>query len=231
MPNGLLLVDDHRIRRDGIKTIIERTTAFCVVGEAANGRDAVTMCRKLEPALVVMDIVLPDMNGIEATTEILRHCPTTKVIVLSIRDDEACVLAAFRSGARAFLTMEASSADLMDALRTVSDGGFYLSGQVSQQLLSLIQRGEMEFHTPALQAGLSPREEQVLRLVVAGNTNKEIAVMLDLAVETVRTYRKALMKKTGVKNVAGLVQVALTAGLAGWNGVGGNITPNKSEAR
>jgi NarL family two-component system response regulator LiaR len=144
MPFSVLLVDDHKIMRDGIRTILERTPDFRVIGEAENGSDAVTLSRKLHPDLVLMDIGMPGMNGIEATMEVLRHCPSARVMVLSMYDDENSVVAAFRSGARAFLLKRASSADLLDALRAVSRGGSYLSSQVSDHLLTRIQRGDLD---------------------------------------------------------------------------------------
>jgi DNA-binding NarL/FixJ family response regulator len=217
MPYNVLLVEDHKIVRDGIKAILERAPEFRIVGEAEDGSGAVSLCRKLRPDLVVMDIGLPGLNGIEATTEILRHCPSTRVTMLSMYDDENSVVAAFRSGARAFLLKKASSSDLLDALRTVSKGGSYLSSQVSDHLLTRVQRGDLEVKgAPAPLQGLSPREKQVLRLVAEGLTSKDIATMLDLGLQTVRTYRKTLMKKIGVTNIACLTQVALTAGLTSW---------------
>ena len=161
-----------------------------------------------------MDIGLPGLNGIEATTEILRHCPETKIVILSMYDDEHSVVSAIRSGARAFVLKKASDNDLLDALRTVAKGGSYLSPQVSDRLLHRIQRGDLEAkQVPSALEGLSPRELQVLRLVAEGKTSKEIAVMLDLGLQTVRSYRKTMMKKLGVNNVAGLTQLALSAGL------------------
>ena len=217
MPYNVLLVEDHKIVRDGIKAILERTPEFRIVGEAEDGSDAVSLCKKLRPDLVVMDIGLPGLNGIDATSEILRHCPSIKVTILSMYDDENSVVAAFRSGVRAFLLKNASSSDLLDALRTVSKGGSYLSSQVSDHLLTRIQRGDLEAKgAPGPLDCLSPRERQVLRLVAEGKTSKDVATMLDLGLQTVRTYRKTLMKKIGVSNVAGLTQVALGAGLTGW---------------
>jgi len=217
MPYSVVLVDDHKIMRDGIKTILERTPDFRIVGEADSGSDAVSLCKKLRPDLVLMDIGLPGMNGIEATSELARHCPSSRVMILSMYDDENSVVAAFRSGARAFLLKKASSSDLLDALRTVSKGGSYLSSQVSDHLLTRIQRGDLEAKVvPGPLGGLSPREQQVLRLVAEGQTSKEIAVLLDLGLQTIRTYRKTLMKKLGVSSIAGLTQVALGAGLTGW---------------
>lgn len=222
MSYSVLLVDDHKIMREGVRTMLERSTDFRVVGEAENGSDAVQMSRKLNPDVVLMDIGLPGMNGIEATTEVLRHCTGTKVVILSMYDDEHSVVAAIRSGARAFLLKKASSSDLLDALRTVAKGGSYLSSQVSDHLLTRIQRGDLESRPSGPIEGLSPREIQVLRLVAEGRTSKEIATMLDLGLQTVRTYRKTMMRKIGVTNVAGLTQVALAAGITGWNGSDGS---------
>jgi DNA-binding NarL/FixJ family response regulator len=136
-------------------------------------------------------------------------------------DDENSVVSAIRSGARAFVLKKASSAELIDALRTVARGGSYLSSQVSDRLLARIQRGDLETHDRSSLEQLSPRELQVLRLVAEGKTSKDIAVMLDLGLQTVRSYRKTMMKKLGVNNVAGLTQLALAAGLT---------TPNKPDA-
>lgn len=213
MPFNVVLVDDHKLVRDGVRTILERSSDFKVVGEAENGADAVQLCRKSPPDIVLMDIGLPGMNGIEATTELVRHVPGVKVIILSMYDDENSVVSAIRSGARAFVLKKASSTELLDAIRTVARGGSYLSSQVSDRLLARIQRGDLETHDRSPLESLSPRELQVLRLVAEGKTSKDIAVMLDLGLQTVRSYRKTMMKKLGVNNVAGLTQLALASGL------------------
>ena len=217
MSYSVVLVDDHKLVRDGVRTILERGSEFKVTGEADNGSDAVQLCKKSNPDLVLMDIGLPGMNGIEATTELLRHCPGVKVVILSMYDDENSVVSAIRSGARAFILKKASSSELMDALRTVARGGSYLSSQVSDRLLMRIQRGDLETHDKGALESLSPRELQVLRLVAEGKTSKDIAVLLDLGLQTVRSYRKTMMKKLGVNNVAGLTQTALAAGITHWN--------------
>ena len=226
MRYDVLLVDDHKIMRDGIKAILKHSDEFHVVGESENGSDAVQMCKRLRPQIVLMDIGLPGLNGIEATTEILRHTPETKVVILSMYDDEHSVVSAIRSGARAFVLKKASDNDLLDALRTVAKGGSYLSPQVSDRLLNRIQRGDLEAkNVPSALEGLSPRELQVLRLVAEGKTSKEIAVMLDLGLQTVRSYRKTMMKKLGVNNVAGLTQLALSAGLTRFQSPGAEPPP------
>ncbi|MGA3200864.1 MAG: response regulator transcription factor [Bryobacteraceae bacterium] len=211
---SVLLVDDHKIMRDGIKAILGRAEDFRVVGEAETGTDAVQFVKNHNPDMVLMDIGLPGLNGVETTAEILRHHPECRVVILSMYDDEHSVVSAVRAGARAFILKRASDTDLLDALRIVARGGSYLSPQVSDRLLSRIQKGDLE-SKPAAAAldHLSPRELQVLRMVADGKTSKEIAVMLDLREQTIRSYRKTMMKKLGVNNVAGLTQLALSTGL------------------
>jgi DNA-binding NarL/FixJ family response regulator len=214
MPFDVLLVDDHKIMRDGIKAILGRDADFRVVGEAETGTDAVQFVKRLRPDLVLLDIGLPGLNGVETTAEILRHQPDCKIVILSMYDDENSVVGAIRSGARAFILKKASDTDLLDAMRTVARGGAYLSPQVSDRLLTRIQKGDLEARqSPSALEVLSPRELQVLRMVAEGKTSKEIAVMLDLREQTVRSYRKTMMKKLGVNNVAGLTQLALSTGL------------------
>src|SRR3984957_15019625 len=209
MPNDVLLVDDHKIMRDGIKAILGRAQEFRVVGEAETGTDAVQFVKKNKPDIVLMDIGLPGLNGVETTAEIIRHHPDCRVAILSMYDDEHSVVSAVRAGARAFILKRASDTDLGDALRIVARGGSYLSPQVSDRLLSRIQKGDLD-SKPANAAldMLAPRELQVLRMVAEGKTSKEIAVALDLREHTIRSYRKTMMKKLGVNNVAGLTQLA-----------------------
>ena len=222
MAFSVLLVDDHKIMRDGIKAILRQNPDFTVAGETDNGTDAVQMAKQLRPDIVLMDIGLQGLNGIEATTEILRHCPDIRVIILSMYDDEHSVVSAIRSGARAFVLKKASDSDLVDALRRVGKGGSYLSPQDSDRLLNRIQRGDLESKPlPAVLEGLSPRELQVLRMVAEGKTSKDIAVMLDLGLQTVRSYRKTMMKKLNVNNVASLTQLALSAGITQFSGSAG----------
>lgn len=211
----LLLVDDHKIMRDGLRAILKNSGEFDVVAEAETGHDAITLARSLRPQLILMDINLPGISGIEATSEIVRHMPESKVVILSMHDDESSVIRAIRSGARAFVLKKASDRDLLDALRTVARGGSYLSPQVSDTFLSRVQRGNLsDAQTRNSIQTLTPREQQVMRMVADGQTSKEIAVVLNLSLQTVRGYRKTLMKKLGVSNVAALTQVALANGLS-----------------
>ncbi len=214
MPYEILLVDDHKILRAGIKSILREFEDFRVMGETETGAEAVRICKQSKPDIILMDIGLPGLNGIETTREILRHYPEGKVVILSMYDDEHSVIGAIRAGARAFVLKRASEGDLMDALRTVATGGSYLSPQVSGRLLTRIQRGDLEGKGSASGLDeLSPREVQVLRMVAEGKTSKEIAALLDLGLQTVRSYRKTMMKKLAVSNVAGLTHLALATGL------------------
>jgi DNA-binding NarL/FixJ family response regulator len=214
MPLDVLLVDDHKIMRDGIKAILGRSGEFRIAGEAENGPDSLQLVKRLRPQLVLMDIGLPGLDGVQATAEILRVHPECRIVILSMFDDENSVMAAIKAGARAFLLKRASDTDLVEALRMVAAGGMYLSPHVSDRLLARIQKGDLEARPPgSVVESLSPRELQVLRLVADGKTSKEIAVLLDLREQTVRSYRKTMMKKLGVSNVAALTQLALAQGL------------------
>ncbi|MBN8732614.1 MAG: response regulator transcription factor [Acidobacteria bacterium] len=215
MPSDVLLVEDHRIVRDGVRAMLERAEDFRVVGEVESGTEAVQFCRRKAPDVVIMDLSLPDLNGMAATEEILRSAPNTKIVILSMHEDDKSVIGAIRAGARGFVLKKASMGDLVDALRAVAKGGSYLSPQVSDKLLSRIQRGDMETaKLPDTLDGLSPRELQVLRMVAEGKTSKDIAGVLNLGLQTVRSYRKTMMKKLGVNNVASLTHLAMAAGLS-----------------
>jgi DNA-binding NarL/FixJ family response regulator len=209
----LVLVDDHQVLRDAIREILLRHPDFQVVGEAGSGPEAVQICRQTDPDLVVMDIGLPGMNGIEATGELARHCQRARVLMLSMYDDEASVIAAVRAGARGFVLKQACATELVDAMRTVARGGTYFGARVSDRLLSGVQLGKVRAPTRPGRTDLSPREQQVLRLTVEGKSNKEVAALLSLEVHTVRSYRKTMMAKLGASNVAELIQVATASGL------------------
>jgi DNA-binding NarL/FixJ family response regulator len=214
MPFDVLVVDDHKIVRYGIKAILDREDEFRVVGEAETGSEALQFVRQHQPDLVLMDIGLPGISGVEATAEITRQHPACKVVVLSMYGDENSVIGAVKSGARGFLLKKTSEGDLVDALRVVARGGAHFSPQVSDRLLSRIQKGNLDAnrHSGPV-AALSPREMQVLSWVAQGKTSKEIAVILDLKEQTVRSYRKTMMKKLKVNNASSLTRLAYSVGL------------------
>lgn len=210
----VLLVDDHKIMRDGLKAILRAHAEYRIAGEAASGHEAVLMAKSMRPHVVVMDLNLPGLSGLEATCEIIRHQPETRIVVLSMYDDDATVMEALRAGARGFVLKSGSDADLVQALGTVARGGSYLSPRIAGQFLSHIRKGDVNQVGAASELDrLSPRERQVMRLVADGKSSKEVATLLNLGVETVRGYRKTLMKKLGVTNVAELTQLALKLGV------------------
>jgi DNA-binding NarL/FixJ family response regulator len=154
---SILLVDDHQIMRDGLRTMLEATEEFHVVGEAETGGQAVALAARLRPQLVIMDLSLPGMNGIEATVELLRESPDSRVVILSMYDDESSVVQAMRSGARGFVLKKASQADLLSALRTVARGGTYLSPEVSDKFLECVRKGDFSRRSSSVLAVLTPR--------------------------------------------------------------------------
>jgi DNA-binding NarL/FixJ family response regulator len=212
---SVFLVEDHRMIRDGLKALFEREPDLRVMGDAEDGEAAIAFAQTSLPDLILMDLSLPGMNGIDATSEILRRHPEAKIIVLSMYDDESSVVDSIRAGARGYVVKKATAVELLEAMRIVLDGGSYLSPQISDRLLLRIQRGQQ---SGSAKAGpienLSPREGQVLRMVAEGKTSKEIATVLGLGLQTVRSYRKTMMKKLGVNNVASLTKLALTSGAA-----------------
>lgn len=214
----IILVDDHKIMRDGLRAILKHCGEFNVVAEAETGADAILLAKRHRPHLILMDISLPGLNGIESTAEIMRHVPETRVVMLSMYDDEHSVMQSIRGGARAFVLKKASHNELLDALRTVARGGSYFSPHVTDLFLQRVQRGDAATSRgDSVLSGLTPRELQVMRMVAEGKSSKEVAVMLDLSLQTVRGYRKTLMKKLNVSNVAGLTQLAMAHGLSNSN--------------
>src|SRR5271157_274212 len=213
MSFDIVVVDDHRVVRDGIRAILTRDPEFRVVGEADDGAGALRVCQETNPALVLMDISLPGVNGIEATVQLVRHFPNTKVVILSMYDDERSVMGAIRAGARGFVLKQASFGEVLNALRVVARGGTYLSSSISGRLVERLQRGSLDAAEKGPLDSLSPRELQVLRLVAEGKSSKEVATILKLEHSTIRSYRKTMMKKLGVSNLAGLIQIAVAAGV------------------
>ena len=232
MPHSILLVEEHGLLRDGIRAILEGSSEFTIVGDVSNGFDALRIMTRLNPELVLMGVVLPGIDGIESTATILRHFSGTRVLVLSMREDDDTVMAAFRAGVRAYVSKKSSSAELLTALRAVSRGGLYLGCQVSENLRSRIVCGDwkpIESHNPL--ANLSQRELQVLRLVAKGNTTKDIAALLDLRPSTLSGYRKSLMKKLGAANIADLTRAAIMAGMSTRDEDAGRMLEAKNSAR
>jgi DNA-binding NarL/FixJ family response regulator len=206
----VLLADDHTIVRDGLKYLLEADGDIKVIGEAANGRDAVRAVRKLQPDVVIMDILMADLNGIEATEEICRESPQTRVVILSMQSSSESILRALRAGARGYLFKESAGRELIQAIHAVCAGHRYLSAKVSDQVVGAYLKEE-GFKDPL--AVLSNREREVLQLVVEGRTSAQIAGTLFLSVKTIETYRSRLMQKLGIRDIPGLIKFAIQQGV------------------
>jgi DNA-binding NarL/FixJ family response regulator len=210
-PIKLVLVDYHVVVREGVKTILATESDFQVVGEADDGAAAIEICREIRPFLVLMGLNLPRIHGIHATEQIVKHCPGTKVVILSMRDDENSVMGAVNAGASGFVLKQASFNEVLTALRAVAAGGSHWSPAISHRLVDGLRRGSHGCFGRNPADGLTDCEVQLLHLVAAGKSTGEIAAILNLEPSTVRSYRKTTMRKLGVHTAAGLIQIALTS--------------------
>lgn len=197
----LLLVDDHQLVRDGLRARLGDIAEFEIVGEAANGQEALAAADSLRPDLALVDVGLPDMNGIELAGALGSRCPALKVLILSMYDSPGYVQSAMQAGARGYVLKDAPSAEIIAAIRAVAAGGVYLSSALTTALA-----------TPTDAAVLTEREREVLILLAQGDSNKRIARKLDLSVRTVETHRLNLRRKLGIETAAGLTNYALKRG-------------------
>jgi len=219
MAKLVLLVHDHRLIRDGIKALMERSGEFRIVAEAEKGVEASELFKGLRPDLVVVGVGTPALNGVEAARQILHHSPEARVVMVALGVDDDAVVNGLQCGARAIVLRKDSSQNLLEALRTVAGGGSYFSEQISGRPCE--QPGLRNLNgTPPLAKRLTNREMEVLRLITTGNTSKEVAERLSLSVETVRSYRKSMMRKLGVRNIASLIHVAFEEGITHWTKAG-----------
>jgi DNA-binding NarL/FixJ family response regulator len=208
---SVFLADDHAVMRDGLRAILEAQDDVTVVGEATNGRDAARRVPQLRPDVVVMDIGMPELNGIEATQRICESCPSARVIILSMHSNKEYVRRALAAGARGYLLKEAAGAEVVQAVRTVNQGSRYLSARVSEQILDEYPRPHARGDDPL--SLLSPREREVLQLVAEGKTSAEIAQLIFLSPKTVETYRSRVMAKLGVADLPALIKFAIQHGV------------------
>lgn len=209
----VLLADDHKLMRSGLRMVIERDPLYAVVGEADDGRQAVALAESLKPDVVVMDIGMPNLNGIEAARQITEAHPEIAVIMLSMHSDEAYVLRALRAGARAYLLKDSAEADLSRALEAVGKGKSFFSPAASKILLEDYMRKLERAGAEDSYDLLSPREREILQLVAEGKSSKEIANLLNLSVYTVETHRSNLMQKLNLRGIPELILYAVRKGL------------------
>lgn len=206
LPIRILVVDDHGIVRDGLTALLDGHFHLQVVGTAANGKDAVLGAERLKPDVVVMDLVLPELSGIDATLRILAARPRTRVVILSACDTSEHVFQALRAGARGYVLKESVSAEIVQAVLAVLDGERYLSPRITGVVIDTLL-GDASPASPI--ESLSPREREVLHLTVSGASSAEIGEKLSLSRKTVDTYRSRVMGKLGVADLAGLVRFAV----------------------
>ena len=212
MPIRIVLVDDHALVRQGFRRILEDDPELQVAGEAGNGLDAIALVKKVDPDVVVMDMAMPEMNGLHATMELIKQRPDIKVLILSMYSDEQYVRNALDAGAKGYILKSAIETDLVRAVKAVASGEQYLSPELSTLLIRAIKTGAFEKAADPYDK-LTQREKQVLQLIAHGKSNKEIAVMLDLSVNTVAVHRANLMSALGVHKTAELVLFAVKKGL------------------
>lgn len=216
----VLLCDDHDIVRDGLRAILTQH-GFDVVGAAANGREVIALARQLRPDLVIMDISMPELNGIDATQRLVEECPGLKVIAVSMNSDRRYVDAMFAAGASGYLVKTSVSNELVQAIRTVASGLQYVSpvvppggrGGQARKKTSMPGSSSKSLGLSGAQA-LSPRERQVLQLIAEGNSTKGVAERLQIAATTVETHRRQIMDKLNLRTIAELTKYAVREGLS-----------------
>jgi len=208
----ILLADDHTIVREGFRKMLELEPGFEIVGEASNGREAIALAAKLHPAVVLMDIAMPLLNGLESTRQILKGFPATRVLMLSAHSDYAYVQNALESGAVGFLLKQTSAHEVCRAIREINAGKTFFSPTITKQLNH--QKSVNRDGLPNKQAvQLTSREMEVLQLIAEGKANKETASELGIAIKTVEKHREHLMQKLNIHDTAGLTRYAISAGV------------------
>jgi two-component system response regulator NreC len=209
----VLLADDHQLMRSGVRLMLEREPDIAVVGEASDGREAVSLAKTLRPEVVVMDIGMPSLNGIEAALQMTQHNPELAVVMLSMHSDESYVLRALKAGARGYLLKDSAEADLIKAVHVVAGGKSFFSPAVSKVLLDDYVRKLSRSGTEDAYDLLTPREREILQLIAEGKSNKDVANLLNLSVYTVESHRSNLMEKLNLKGVPELILYAVRKGI------------------
>lgn len=212
-PIRILLADDHNVMRRGLRLLLERQPGFSVVGEAADGRQAVEQAQALKPDVVVLDIAMPRLSGTEAAQRITELLPATAVVILSMHSDEGYVLRALKAGARGYLVKDSAEGDLIDAIKAVSEGKAFFSPEISKMLVDDYVR---EIRARGVEDNyelLTAREREILHLLAEGKSNKDVAALLNLSLFTVETHRRNLQEKLNLHSLAELILYAVRRGL------------------
>ncbi len=204
----VLLVDDHRIVRHGLRALLEKESDMEIAGEACSGRDAIQFAREFSPDVIVLDIAMPDMNGIDAARLLLADNPEYRILVLSMMGDKRLIVEMFSAGAKGYLMKDCAADELVRAIRVVNNNEIYMSppiaGLVIKDLIKLLPEA-----SPEISPQLTSREREVLQLLAEGKNTKEIAFILSVSSKTVDTFRQSIMKKLGLNTVADLTKYAI----------------------
>jgi len=208
----ILLADDHALVRAGIRTLLEKLPGVTILAEAGDGRETLALVHARDPDIVIMDISMPGLNGFDATARIVRECPRTKILILSMHTGEDYVLQALRAGATGYLLKDAATVELHLALIAVQRGETYLSPTISTEVLAR-QRLHADDPRAETTRSLTPRMREIVQLIAEGRSTKEIAFLLNLSVKTIETHRMHLMARLNLHDVAGVVRYAMRAGL------------------
>ncbi len=210
----VLLAEDHMVVREGFRKMLEMEADFQIVGEAQDGRQAVAMIKKLRPAVVLMDIAMPRLNGLEATRQVLKDCPETRIIMLSAHSDDAYVEDANNAGAKGFLLKQSSANAVCEAIREVEKGKTFFSASIAKRLQERDRKSpDRGGSLKSRNSNLSSREMEVLQLIAEGKANKETAAELGISIKTVEKHRENLMTKLNIHDTAGLTRYAISAGI------------------
>jgi len=215
----ILIVDDHEVVRDGLRNILLSLDNISIAGEAGNGEDAIKLYNSVKPDLVIMDISMPGMNGIEATRIIKEKDPDAKILILTMHDNQEYLNQIIRSGAKGFILKNTDKEELLDAVKTVASGENFFSKDISKLIIDNYIRSakEGEKSDGYKETPLTKREIEILKLIASGYSNQEIANILYISYNTVDTHRKNIMHKLSIKNTAGLVRYAIEKGLISLN--------------
>lgn len=209
----ILLADDHIVMRSGLRLLLERQPNLRVVGEAADGQEAVRFAAAEKPEVVIMDIAMPHLNGVEATRQIVTRNPETAVVILSMHSDESYVLRSLKAGARAYLLKDSAEADLIAAIRAIQQGKSFFSPGVRRILKEDYVHQLAKLGVEDTYELLTPREREVLQLVAEGKSNKEVANLLSLSLYTVETHRTHILQKLSLHSVPELILYAVRKGI------------------
>jgi DNA-binding NarL/FixJ family response regulator len=213
MPSRVLLAEDHTVVRSGIRSLLEASKEVDVVGEAGDGREAVELALCLEPDVVLMDVAMGELNGIEATRQITAERPETRVLMLSAHNDEQYIFEALRAGARGYVLKSAAVKELMNGIREVAAGRNYVSPSLAGVVMNDYVRRAKGGHLASEADKLTAREREVLQLIAEGKSSAEVAEVLCISVRTVDTHRHNIMGKLGIHSVARLTRFAIRHGL------------------